>query len=60
MTVDNMTKSMLGLTTGLQATSLAVSNIPRRKKKRNMVRQGVRNMLGIGMIGAQSDMIGSL
>lgn len=60
MTVDNLTKSMLGLTVGLQATSLALSNLPKKKKKKKLAKQGIDNLLGIGMIGAQSQMIGAL
>lgn len=58
--MDALTKSMLGLTTGLQATSLALSNVPKKGKKKGMVKQGVGNILGIGLIGAQSDMISKL
>lgn len=67
MAIDAFTKSMLGLTTGLQATGLAMSNLPggtrkrKRKGRRNgLIGQGVTNIAGIGMIGAQSDIIAGL
>jgi hypothetical protein len=63
--VDAMTKSILGLTTGLQATALLGENIgylnsKKKKKKGGMIGLGVKNIVGTGMISAQAGMINAL
>lgn len=62
-------KGILGTGLGLQATSLAISNLPGKCRRcrhrhqcggRGMFCRASRNMLGIGLIGAQAEMIGAL
>ena len=71
MAIDALTRSMLGLTTGLQATALAGHNaafamdsFSNKKKKKNNVKRmiglGVGNIIGTSLIGAQAGIIGGL
>jgi len=67
------TKTILGIVPGLQATSLVAANIPDsadfkpkkgKKKKKNgtkkMVGLGVKNLVGIGLIGPTASMINKM
>jgi len=61
--VDNVTRNLLGLTTGLQAASLVGENLSffgKKKKKGGLLRLGMTNLIGTGLIGAQSKMISEL
>jgi len=65
-------KTVLGIVPGLQATALVAANIPKSedflpkkgKKKKNgtkkMVSLGVKNLVGIGLIGPTAGMINKL
>jgi len=57
-------KSILNIGQMAQAAGLAGSNIGLAKKKnitsKDMLKQGVTNIVGTRLIGAQADIIGSL
>lgn len=65
------TKSILGIVPGLQATALVGENLKlfnvkktklksKKMPKNEFVKTGVKNLIGIGMIGATSKMINDL
>jgi len=61
------TTSILGIVPGLMATSLVAQNIPKFKMKpskdmgmKKMVKLGMTNLVGVGMIGATSSVINKL
>ena len=63
-------KTILGIVPGLQATALVAANIPDsadfrpKKGKKNgtkkMVGLGVKNLVGIGLIGATAGMVNKM
>lgn len=62
-------KSILGIVPGLQATALVGENLKmfdvkktksKKMPKNDFVKTGVKNLIGIGMIGATSKMINDL
>ena len=64
-------KTILGIVPGLQATALVAANIPdnfdlkpSKKKQKNgtkkMVGLGVKNIVGIGLIGATASMVNKM
>lgn len=55
-------KSIMGIVPGLQATALLGPNIKLMKKptSKNFIKTATTNFMGIGMIGATSDMINKL
>jgi len=59
MTIE---KSIIGIVPGLQATALMGENLKLMKKptSKKFVKTAVTNFIGIGMIGATSEMIGKL
>ena len=56
------TTSILGIVPGLMATSLVGNNLKLMKKptSKNMIKTGVTNFLGIGLIGATATQINKL
>jgi len=56
------TTSILGIVPGLQATALVGHNLKLMKKPttKNMIKTGVTNFIGIGLIGATAGMINKL
>ena len=62
MTIE---KSILGIVPGLQATSLVAANIPKnfgmkKAKPMKMVKLGMTNIVGVGLIGATAGMINKI
>jgi len=67
-----MEKDILGIVPGLQATALVGENLKlvnfnfnkkgkgHKNMSKNLIKTGVTNMVGIGMIGATSSMINKL
>ena len=55
-----VTKDILNAGLAAQAANLALSNVPRRKRKRSLVIQARDNLFGISFIQAESQMIGGL
>ena len=53
-------KSILQAGLAAQAAGLALSNIPGKKKKTNLLGQGFTNILGTSLIAAQAPIIGGL
>ena len=56
------TTSILGIVPGLMATSLVGNNLKLMKKptSKKMIKVGVTNFIGIGMVGATAGMINKL
>lgn len=54
-----VTKNILNVGLAAQAANLALSNI-RRKKKKNIVRTGIDNIVGTSLIQTQSQFLGGL
>ena len=57
-----MTDNITGIIPGMMGAALVADNMSmfghgRKKKKRSLVNQGMRNMVGIGLIGATAGMI---
>jgi hypothetical protein len=53
-------KSILNAGVAAQAASLAISNVPKKRKKKSLVKQGIGNIVGISLIQAESQMIGGI
>lgn len=54
-------KKLLALTTTMQSANLVADNYKSLKKKKpDFVKQGVKNILGVQLIGVQADLIGGL
>jgi hypothetical protein len=56
-----VTKNILNLANDLQTVNLVNENYKESKKKKpNMIKSGIKNIIGISMIKVNSDLIASL
>jgi len=54
-------KTIIGIVPTIQAAALAQDNAKMlKKKKKNLMKQGVKNIVGVNLIKIQSDMIAGL
>ena len=55
-----VTKDILNVGLAAQAANLALSNVPRRKRKRSIVKTGINNIVGTSLIQTQAQFLGGI